>query len=110
MIDKYGRTWTQEGDAWKSGGLSLGGLTGARLLSAMNALYPGTPPAETADEREQSAKSALSGGGAGLDQGKANQAFTVELAAIRNNKLPAQVTPAELDAEQTRLARIYKAL
>lgn len=110
IVDKFHRQWTQIGDEWVSGGLRIGALSGARLLEAMNALYPGTPPTESADDREQGAKSALASGAPNIDQAKLNQAFAIELAAIRANKLPNQLTAAELDAEQTRIARIYKAL
>lgn len=110
IIDKYGRQWTQDGDAYVSGGLRVGGLTGARLHSAMNALYPGTPPAETADDREAGAKAALAGIGANVDRDKLLQAIVINFTARALGKAPAQLTAADLDAEQTRIARIYKVL
>jgi len=68
------------------------------------------PPPKTAEQHEQDALSALNGGGAPINMLRLMKAKFISDLAWRIGKAPGALTNAELNAERSRIAAIYKAL
>lgn len=81
-----------------------------RWVAQGNTIQPEDPPPPplTADEHEQIAAGALNGGDYRADLMRLLKAKFISDLAFRLGKAPGALTPAELQAERTRIANIYR--